>query len=56
VFYPLERIRDLSTSELCKDITELGKRIGRGYILFCDLETETSDDKIKAAHAAAAGL
>jgi hypothetical protein len=56
VFYPLERIRDLSTSELCKDITELGKRIGRGYILFCDLETETSDDKIKAAHEAAAPL
>ena len=56
VFYPLEKVRDLSTSELYREITELGKRIGRGYILFCDLETGTGDDNIKAAYEAAAHL
>ena len=56
VFYPLERVMELSRAELYDDITELGKRIERGYILLCDLEAATSDDNIKAAYEAAGRL
>jgi len=56
VFYELEKVRSLSISEIRGEIAELGKRIGRGYILFCDLEVGTGDDHIKAAYEVASKL
>ena len=56
VFYDVEKLRNLTRAEIEKDITELGKRIQRGYILLSDLEVGTPDDHIRAAHDAAAQL
>jgi hypothetical protein len=56
VFFHPERLRSLSPREIEKEITELGKRIQRGYILFSDLEDGTTDDQIRAAHEAACRL
>jgi len=56
VFFHPEKLRNLTPSEVTKEITELGKRIGRGYILFCDLEVGTTDDQIRAAYEAVSQL
>jgi hypothetical protein len=56
VFVHPQWLRDLSEPEIDREITELGKRIGRGYILFSDLEIGTRDSQIRAAYAAAARL
>jgi len=50
VFFHPEKLRTLLPDQIKKEITELGKRIGRGYILFSDLEVGTSDEQIKAAY------
>lgn len=52
VFFHPEKLRNLSPAEIKKEITELGKRIQRGYILFSDLEAGTTDDQIRAAYEA----
>jgi hypothetical protein len=49
-------LRETSEQEIAQGITELGKRIGRGYILFSDLEIGTRDSQIRAAYDAAARL
>ncbi|MFH1614602.1 MAG: hypothetical protein ABIG61_05930 [Planctomycetota bacterium] len=56
VFFHPEKLRALSTKQIEKEITELGKRIGRGYILFSDLEVGTDDEQIKTAYEAVAKL
>ena len=56
VFLHPEKFRSLSVSEIKREITELGKRIGRGYILLSDLETGTTDNQIRAAYDATARL
>ena len=50
VFVHPEKIRNMSTSEINNEITELGKRIGKGYILISDLEAGTTDDQIRAVY------
>jgi len=56
VFFHPEKVRNLTVREIKKEITELGKRIARGYILFSDLEAGTTDDQIRAAYEAASRL
>jgi hypothetical protein len=56
VFVHPQRLREASEQEITREITELGKRIGRGYILFSDLEIGTRDSQIRAAYEAAASL
>jgi len=56
VFFHPERLRSLHERNVHKEITELGKRIGRGYILLSDLEVGTTDGQIRAAYEAAAKL
>jgi hypothetical protein len=56
VFVHPQWLRDLSEQEIDREITELGKRIGRGYILFSDLEIGTRDSQIRAGYTAAARL
>ena len=53
VFFHPEKLRALSTNEIEREISELGQRIIRGYILLSDLEVGTSDEQIKAAYGAA---
>ncbi|MCK5343331.1 MAG: hypothetical protein KAR20_07995, partial [Candidatus Heimdallarchaeota archaeon] len=53
VFFHPEKLRSLSLSQIESEITELGKKIGRGYILFSDLAVGTSDEQIAAAYGAA---
>ena len=55
-FYPPDKFQRLSISQIKKEITELGKRIGRGYILFQDMEVGTTDAQIEAAYEAASKL
>ena len=56
VFFHPEKLRRLTVKEITKEITELGKRLGKGYILFSDLEVGTTDSQIRAAYEAAARL
>jgi len=56
VFYHPEKLKYSTPAQVSKDVTELGKRIGRGYILFCDLERGNIDNSIRAAYEAAARL
>jgi hypothetical protein len=56
VFFHPEKLRNLTPSQVSKEVTELGKRIGRGYILFCDLEVGTTDEQIQAAYEAVSQL
>jgi len=56
VFFHPETLRRMTESEIHKAITDLGKRIGRGYILFSDLEVGTTDGQIRTAYEAAANL
>ncbi len=56
VFFHPERLRSLSEGEIRSEISELGKRIGRGYILLSDLEVGTTDGQIRAAYETAAKL
>jgi len=56
VFFHPEKLRNLTLLQMRKEITELGKRIGRGYILFCDLEVGTIDDQIRVAYETASQL
>ena len=56
VFFHPEKLRNLTPARVKREIAELGRRIGRGYILLCDLETGTTDGQIKAAYEAASAL
>lgn len=56
VFYHPERIRRLGTDEVRKEISELCRRIGAGYILLSDLEAGTPDDNIQTVYDVAAGF
>ena len=56
VFFPPERFRSLEIGQIRKEISELGKRINKGYILLSDLETGTKDSQIRAAYEEAARL
>ena len=56
VFFHPEKLRNLTPAKIEREITELGKRIGRGYILLCDLEIGTTDSQIKAAYEAVSTL
>jgi hypothetical protein len=56
VFVHPQWLRETSEQAIKRRITELGKRIGRGYILFSDLEIGTRDSQIRAAYEAAARL
>jgi len=56
VFVHPQWLREVSEQGIARGITELGKRIGRGYILFSDLEIGTRDSQIRAAYEAAARL
>ncbi len=56
VFFHPEKFRNFSVQQIKREIAELGKRIGRGYILLSDLEVGTTDDQIKAAYEEAAKL
>ena len=49
-------VDQLTPARVKREIAELGRRIGRGYILLCDLETGTTDGQIKAAYEAASAL
>jgi hypothetical protein len=50
VFFPPERFRSLDAVGIRKEISELGKRINKGYILLSDLEAGTQDFQIRAAY------
>lgn len=54
VFFHPENIKRLSEKKIKKEISELCKRIDRGYILLSDLEFGTKDSQIRAAYEAAA--
>ena len=56
VFFPPERFRRLEVGQIRKEISELGKRINKGYILLTDLEAGTQDAQIMAAYEEAARL
>ena len=56
VFIHPQHFREMSKQEITREVTELGKRIGRGYILLSDLEVGTRDSQIRSAHEAAAKL
>ena len=56
VFVHPQWLREASEQKIAREITELGKRIGRGYILLSDLEIGTRDSQIRAAYEAAARL
>jgi len=55
-FYPPDEFRRLSIPQIKKETTELGKRIGRGYVLLQDIEVGTTDAQIEAAYEAASKL
>ena len=50
VFYDQGNVRNLSVAEIGRDIDELCRRLGRGYILLCDLEAGTPDEHIRAVY------
>ena len=54
VFFHPETLRRLAPHDVDREITDLGKRIGRGYILFSDLDVGTTDEQLRAAYEAAA--
>ena len=56
VFFGPEKFRALGLREIRKEITELGKRIERGYILLSDLEAGTTDGQVREAYEAASQL
>jgi hypothetical protein len=56
VFVHPKRLFEMSEPEIERAIGELGRRIGRGYILLSDLEAGTRDSQIRAAYEAAARL
>jgi hypothetical protein len=56
VFVHPVRLLEMSERQIGRHITELGRRIGRGYILLSDLEAGTRDSQIRAAYEAAARL
>jgi hypothetical protein len=56
VFVHPVRLLEMSEQQIGRHITELGRRIGRGYILLSDLEAGTRDSQIRAAYEAAARL
>ena len=56
VFFHPEKLRNLTPARIKREITELGRKIERGYILFCDLEVGTTDRQIKAAYEAVSAL
>ena len=56
VFFHPEKLRNLTPAQIKREIAELGRRIGRGYILLCDLEVGTTDSQIKAAYEAVSTL
>ncbi len=56
VFFHPEKLRNLTPAHVMREITELGRRIRRGYILLCDLEVGTTDSQIKAAYEAVSTL
>jgi hypothetical protein len=56
VFVHPQRLREMTEHEIACTVTELGERIGRGYILLSDLEVGTRDSQIRAAYESAARL
>ena len=54
VFVHPKYMLEMTEAEIDDCITELSKRIGRGYILLSDLEAGTTDSKIRVAYEAAA--
>ena len=54
VFYHPEKLRQLTEGEICRDIAEMCRRIGRGFILVSDLEEGTEDSRIRAVYETAA--
>jgi hypothetical protein len=56
VFVHPVRLLEMSERQIGHHIAELGRRIGRGYILLSDLEAGTRDSQIRAAYEAAARL
>ncbi len=54
VFLHPEEFRSLSPGDITKEVTRIGKALGKGYVLLSDLEVGTSDDQIRAAYEAAA--
>jgi hypothetical protein len=56
VFFHPEKLRNLTPAQIKREITELGRKIERGYILFCDLEVGTTDRQIEAAYEAVSTL
>jgi hypothetical protein len=56
VFFPPERFKSLEVGQIRMEISELGKRIHKGYILLSDLEAGTEDSQIRAAYEEAARL
>jgi hypothetical protein len=56
VFIHPQHLREMAEREISREITELGRRIGRGYILLSDVESGTRDSQIRAVYEAAARL
>jgi len=54
VFYHPERLRQLPRAQVRKEIDELCRKIGRGYILLSDLEAGTPDAVIRDVYETAA--
>lgn len=54
VFYHPENVRNFSIEQITRQIDELCRRIGRGYILLSDLEAGTPDSHIRAVYDVAA--
>ena len=54
VFVHPKYMLEMTEAEIDDCISELSRRIGRGYILLSDLEAGTTDSKIRAAYEAAA--
>ncbi|MBZ5653448.1 MAG: hypothetical protein LAO18_23555, partial [Acidobacteriia bacterium] len=54
VFLHPEEFRSLSPEDITKEVTRIGKALGKGYVLLSDLEVGTSDNQIRAAYEAAA--
>ena len=50
VFYHPEKLRQCSVEEITRDIGELCRKIGQGYILLSDLEEGTADSHIRAVY------
>ena len=54
VFYHPEKLRQFTEEEISRDISELCRKIERGYILVTDLEEGTEDGRIRAVYETAA--